>query len=224
VKATLVIIALVIAARPVDAKGCHDPSNVVGYRHCSLFGGWSRDADLPVLVVDFGFMHHRFTTASFDLAPEPTLVADATDHATGASLGDMRVLAGVGRVFYTGVEFGGGGLTRAPHLGLGDEMTFDVLTHVVLGVHVSPMFRFSFGVELAGGGSIAQISVCRAKPCPDGTIDDQARAELEVRAIAEVWVTPQFTIGAGIGKSLVQHDDTLWTVFIGGHVVAMDRM
>jgi len=221
VKATLVVIALVASVRAADAKGCHDSSAVLGYRHCTVFGAWSRDVDLPNLVVDFGFFQHDFVSGPFTLGSG---TPDPAARATGASEGSMRVLVGLGRVIYVGGEIGGGVLRHVPPLAGGDDHSADVMTHLIVGVHVSPVFRFSFGAELAAGGNIAQLSICQAKPCPDNTVDDEARAELEARVIGELWITPQLSLGVGVGKSLRATDDTMWMVFVGGHLAPMDRM
>jgi hypothetical protein len=220
VKATFVVIALVVAARPADAKGCHDSSAVVGYRHCTGFGPWSRDVDMPELVVDFGFLQHDFASGPFMLDGQRVPAAVAT----GASEGFMRILVGLGQVLYVGGEVGGGVLRHVPPLALGDTHSVDVMSHALVGVHVSPLFRFSFGAELAAGGGVAELSICQVKPCRDSDVDEEFRAELEARVIGEVWITPQLSLGVGVGKSLRGSDDTMWMVFFGGHLVPMDRM
>jgi hypothetical protein len=224
----LILPALIASTRPADAKGCHETSGVVGYHHCTWFGLWSRDLDMPRLIIDVGFMHRRFTSEPFVLTGDPRAVdaAAGSDLATGVSMpGVYRILFGLGPLSYAGFDLGGGWLSRPPHeLGETAATTFMGAAHLIGGLHVNPLWRVSTGVELAAGGRIVALSSCTTRPCPADSVTYQDRRELEARALVDLWLTPRFSIGGGYGHSLIDRDDWTWMVYLGIHIRPMDGM
>jgi hypothetical protein len=220
----LVLAALLASARPADARGCHERSYVVGYHHCTTFGLWSRDVDQPRLVIDIGFLHHRFMSEPFSLTSEPRETMPATDLRTGASLpGIHRILYAPNAFLYTGAELGFGWLTLTPHVGSDLSTSYGVF-HALVGAHINPLWRVSLAAELAAGGRVDSMSSCTTKPCPDASGVTQTSRELEARALVDLWMTPQVSLGFGYGRSLIADNDSTWMIYVGFHVRPMDGM
>jgi hypothetical protein len=220
----LVLAALLVSARPADARGCHERSHVVGYEHCTMFGLWSRDVDQPRLVLDVGYLHHRFTGEPFSLMSAARETMPATDLRTGASVpGVHRLLYSPGGLLYIGAEFGFGWLSRPPHVGADLSTSYGVF-HALVGAHVNPIWRVSLGAELAAGGRVESMSECTSKPCPDSSELTQTSREIEARALVDLWMTPQLSLGVGYGRSLIADNDTTWMIYLGIHVRPMDGM
>ena len=171
-------------------------------------------------------MHRRFTSAPFVLTGDARAVdMPELDLGTGASLpGFTRVLVGIGPTLYIGGDFGGGWLTKPPQPGIDPMHTFFGTTHAIAGVHVNPLWRVGLAVELAGGGRLVAVSTCMTKSCPSQDSDLQARSELETRALVDLYITPQFSIGGGYGHSVLDRDDWTWLVYLGIHARPMDGM
>ncbi len=221
--AALAIIA--VAGRAAAAKGCHETSHVVGHEHCTRFGNWSRDQPGPALVIDIGFVRHRFQSEPFSLGTGALSVAPTRGDLATVSADPManRILVGIDGLFYAGADFDMGWLSTVPR-GSGTPAASGVLgeAHAIGGVHIAE-WRVSVGAELAIGGRFTAL----APTAPPGVVVESAfatRRELEARATIDFWITPHLSLGGGFGKSLITTDDTRFFLYLGGHLKAMDGM
>ncbi len=221
-------LAAVAMPRIARAKGCHEVSDVVGLQHCSRFGMWSRDADVPRLWIDLGYFHERFQSEAFT----PGAVARATAPqpgalGTGVAGGSVRALVGIGRVVYTGGELLPGVVNDEPPVaGLQPTLGAMFGFHGVVGVHVE-RYRVALSAELATGFRVMQLGYCVPYTnckSPDYWDDNQARLELQARARVDVYLAPYWSLGVGYGHSLVDRDDHLWMVSTAIHIRPMDGM
>jgi hypothetical protein len=228
IRGVVIAAALLGATHVAHAKGCHETSKVVGLEHCSRFGDWSRDQHVPALWVDVGGGQHHYLSDPFTLHTTQLQSAQlgATDlSTTETSPFDVRILGGIGGIFYTGLELGGGFLTTKPRYdgvtpttGGGGELL------AVAGVHVG-IWRFSVGGEVAAGEhGLTMMPDCGGATCPKTDETTQSHRELEMRANADLWITPHYSLGASVGKSLVDPDDARFMIYLGIHVRAFDGM
>ena len=217
-----IVLAAVAGAR-AEAKGCHETSYVVGLQHCSWFGKWSRDADVPRLWIDLGYFHHAYTSQPYTLGAEAMTTHETPNQfATSSSGIALRILGGIGDVFYTGLELQPGWIDKVPTVPgpiPNDNEYFGM--HWIAGVHAS-LFRFAGSAELAAGFRYEDFSYCPQKACISDASQD--RRELDARARIDAFITPEFSIGAMFGKSLIDADDYSMMLNFSIHVRAMDGM
>lgn len=220
-KALVVLLVLALAGR-AHAKGCHETSHVVGYEHCTWFGTWSRDTPVFPLWIEMTYYHHTFDAEPFTL-DGAALATTSGDLATTANGPMFRVLAG--RLLYAGLEGGGGWIGDLPRAygamqpGFGGFMT----GHVVGGAHVV-LWRLGLGAEIAAGGRMTMLANCdkRTDPSCMQVQDMQTSRELAVRARADLFLAPQWSIGVVAGKSLIDANDRELLITTGFHVRALD--
>ena len=82
---------------------CRTQRHVVGLQHCGHFGEWSRDEDVVRVWVDIGYVRHTYRSDPFTFVPGASTAGMAPFPTTGdASI--LRVLVGIGPVFYGGLE------------------------------------------------------------------------------------------------------------------------
>ncbi|MBV8762191.1 MAG: hypothetical protein JO257_33175 [Deltaproteobacteria bacterium] len=219
----LVIVALLAVSVRAYAKGCHETSQVVGYEHCTWFGTWSRDTPVFPLWFELTYYRHAFTAQPYTL-DGAALSTTPGDDLTAISGGPMfRILAG--RLLYAGLEGGGGWLSTLPHSygatqpGWGGYMS----GHIVGGAHVV-LWRFGLGAELAAGGRWAVLANCNAKADPMcmQVQSSQTSREVELRARADIFIVPQWSLGVVVGKSLLDDNDHELLITTGFHVRALD--
>jgi hypothetical protein len=221
VKALVILLALAIPLR-AHAKGCHEVSGVVGYERCTYFGTWSRDTDVVPLWIDLTYFHHDFVSEPYTLDAASQRQLAPGSLATTAQGPMFRILAG--RLLYAGVELGGGWISHMPEaLGGAPPAWGSILTgHVVGGVHVA-LWRFGAGVEAAAGGRMEVLASCDAHdPRCMQTQDTQTRRELELRGHVDLFVTPQWSFGLMMGRSVIDRDDTQFMITMGMHYRALD--
>jgi hypothetical protein len=222
VKYVLVLAALL--ARPVraEAKGCHEVSHVVGYEKCTWFGTWSRDVDVPPIWLDFGFVHHRYTSEPYTLDQSAARAATPESLDTLSDGFSFRAL--YGRVLYGGVELNSGWLVTTPKPLGSTQVGYasDVEAHAIAGVHVA-LWRFGLGPELAAGGRAEDLANCNSKdPACHHVEVWQSRRALEARVHADVFIAPSWSFGISLGKSLIDRDDTRVVIYTGLHFRALD--
>lgn len=224
----LVVLVLLAAAPRAEAKGCSERSDVVGYHHCSRFGYlWSRESNAPHVAVDFGFFYHRFTAQPFQLASAPLVVGGGdASYATSAEGFQTRMLAGIGHVFYTGLELDAGANDIMPEpIGLQPTTSFYIAPMWVAGAHIIERYRFALSAELAGGFHWDAFFVCAGggSKC-DGPDATEMRGELEARVRADFYFHPQFSLGFAYGNSLIESNDRIWMISVGIHGRVIDGM
>jgi hypothetical protein len=216
VKALIVIAVLAVSVR-AHAKGCHEVSNVVGFERCTWFGTWSRDVDVAPFWMDLAFSMHSYTSEPYSLDAAASHGTTRDDLATTAMGPMFRML--YGRLFYTGVDFGGGWISQMPTtLGTTQPTWGSTLEgHVIGGAHVA-LWRFGIGAEAAFGGRWQVLSSCdqRSDPSCMPAQSSQTSRELSLRAHVDLFLTPRWSIGALLGTD---HELMIYT---GVHVRAVD--
>lgn len=224
----IVIIAVLAAAHHAEAKGCHETSDVVGYHHCTRFAYmWSRESDSPRFTFELGYFYHRFTASSVNLGDAPLVMGGAApDMATSAGGVAVRFIGGLNHVFYTGLEFDGGGNDVMPHP-IGTQPTDGLYMSpmAVFGAHVIERYRVALSAELAGGFRYDDFYACpSAMPKCTTPDDSQTRRQLEGRLRAELFIHPHFSLAFSYGHSLIDSGDRTWMVSLGVHGRTMDGM
>lgn len=211
-----------LAARAEASKGCHEISDVVGRQHCSFFGTWSRDAGVPPLWLEVGFLARSFDAMPFTL-DKTALLAQGPRLATTMYGTTMRVL--MGSIIYGGFELDAAWDGQLPEANGATQPASGLYlgSGAVIGAHVG-LWRLGFGAELLAGGRVAGFSACDdSRTCSD-TGEFQSRWLLDVRARVDVFAVPRFSIGAVIGHSLIDAHDTTLMLNVGFHIRALDGM
>jgi hypothetical protein len=226
-KTIAVMVALAMLAPRAEAKGCHEISDVVGYEKCSRFGTWSPDLSYPRASFDVGYLHRSFASQPFVLGGpgSPLVVTEPTDLDTGGSMpGWFRVRIHVDDLFYVGADFGAGWLSQVPVSGAPVTDSVIGTAHALVGARFLDTRLVSLGVELAGGGRIVGLDSCDAKTmaCASDTSVLQTHRELELRAVADIWLAPRFTLDIGYGRSVIDRGDSSLMISLGFHFRAMD--
>ncbi len=130
------------------------------------------------------------------------------DLATRAMAVDLALTVGVAGPFYLGGSMAFGGADR--------EQQYFALGAAV-GARTTIADRVGVRAELAGGyRSIAD------RGGPDVMWASQTSGELQARVRVELFLSPRFSVGATVGRSLIDRDDTLVVVSIAGHLLAFD--
>lgn len=223
VKALIVVVLL--AARVAEAsKGCHEVSDVVGRQKCSFFGTWSREAAVPPLWLETGFLSRSFDAMPFSFDKQTALLERDPNLATTMYGTTMRLL--MGSIIYGGLELDAAWDGRLPQAtGATPAVSGLYLgSGAVIGAHVA-LWRVGFGAELVAGGRVAGFSACAGsdKNCPiDGEF--QSRWLLDARARIDLFAVPRFSIGAVIGHSLIDAHDSTLMISVGFHIRALDGM
>jgi hypothetical protein len=222
-----VAIAVVLAARPVHAKGCHEVSDVVGLQRCSRYGVWSRDADVPRVWIEVGYFHQRFAAEPFTLGPVALATTPpALDFSTAVEGFQLRMLGGIGRFAYTGVEMLAGGIDEMPHIdGVQPNDGMYMGMHAIAGAHVE-RYRIALGGELAAGFRATGFWYCPPDvSCKNTQLSEmQARLELQWRLRVDLFAAPNWSVGFGYGQSLVDANDHVWMIGTTIHARVMDGM
>jgi hypothetical protein len=230
-----------------SGDSCSDASDVVGYRTCTKFGGWSDTMRFPLVIFELGTSVQRFDTPLRDGTGNVThenedftyrVVSPATagDVAQAtAVVASLRVGVANRLGLYTAAELEIGGLVQDPtrmemtSTGTFGAPDFEKSSAVAFGGLAVVGFQrgtkhLLLGAEVAGGfRGVSYQYHSQYLSCEDTTSIVTARGVLEARARAAVFVTPTVSIGAQLGSSLV--DDRTWTggVFLGGYTHAFAR-
>ncbi len=235
-----IALAIVLGLCGVAEAGhhCFETSKVVGYRQCHRFAGWSNTVGV---WWELGAVALRFDPDPIETVA--TGANGATYHVTSMP-GDHRSVKATGVRFrnmasfgawYFGSELDFASITDGPQLeadvvsrDTGVSTTMDTGTHgfvMASKLAVGRRARFgalAFGAELAPG---ARIAVYSSSALPDGaTGAAQAWFVLEAQAKADVWIAPNFTLGASAGVDLMQDHDVSLAITLGAHLVPYDHL
>jgi hypothetical protein len=258
---SLVALALVLAARPAFAgstsacgggddssssssdssdsssstpsePACVESTDIHGYRHCTQFGAWGRNAKWPTLHVEIGSAMRRFASPLGERIGTVTHGLEAFQYRViapqaGAALdtavvGQLRLGVELRHGLYLGVEGEAGGVTHgradAEMMSAGERGAPElVASHVLLfgGLAVvgarTRIGALDLGLEAAGGAHLVVYGYeSHYFACDTTTSITEVMPALEARARAAVWATPFLSLGVTAGKSLI---DSAW---IGG--------
>jgi len=210
------------------SHSCTEVSTVVGYEQCSRFGTWS--LNVPALSLDLGVAGHRFVGAP--LAETGTFMEDAKsfgyrivgepgNRVTTAVAPQLLIGLRLAGPLYVANELELGGIASGP--GVRAEIngapagqvstTYAAVRGVVgLSVQAEPLM---VSAEIAGG-----MRLLAYKIKDEAASSTQTRTELQVRVRLDVWLRPRMTIGATVGKSLLDRGDTFVALSVGGHLRA----
>jgi hypothetical protein len=233
-KALLVVVALV-APRLADAKGCHDVSRVVGYSRCSGFGWWSLTS---ALSWELGVASLRFDPKPIDTSVTTAtgtyhLVA-ADDRPITAFGGRFRSLIGFPHQLYLVGQFDIAPMTSGPQLVVDYAARGGPATSMLstTGGFVS-QDTVAFGVRTALGpitvggelGPGMRIATWSARQLPD---EVRAPAQLwlllEARAKADVWLSPDFSLGFAASTDVLRTGDYAFAITLALHAVPYDGL
>lgn len=213
-------VAVAAVATHAHAKGCHEVSHVVGYEHCTRFGTWSRDQDIPAIRIEWGWIEHRFDARPFQLPTEPLLRTQDGSLETVANGFAHRILYGA-PLIYGGLELQAAGLTTQPIFPGLPPTGVSVAALGVVGAHAS-LGRFAGALEVAGGARYTGYTYCATKNC--ALYVDQGAGELEARARFDVFLGQQLSFSFAYAHSVIDRDDSSVFVFFGIHIRPMDGM
>jgi hypothetical protein len=230
-----------------SSNSCTDSSDVVGYRQCTTFGKWSESMRLPLIFFELGTSLQRFDTPlregtgnvthegeDFSYRVVSPTTAGEIEQAT-AMVASLRVGVASRIGLYTAAELEVGGLVHDPtRMEMTSTGTFgspdiEKSSAVAFGGLAVVGFQrgtkhLLLGAEVAGGfRGVSYQYDSHYLACEDTTSIVTARGVLEARARAAVFISPNFSIGAQLGSSLV--DDRTWTggVFLGGYTRSFAR-
>ncbi len=218
----LIVAALLAGAHRADAKGCTERSDVIGYHHCTWYGTWSREVPVPRFWMELGYFRHSYTSEPFTLGAQAMTIAPERLATTAGGV-EERFLYGLDHLFYTGLELQPGWIAHVPRTPGIAPNTLDYFgMHAVVGAHVE-LVRLALSAELAGGFRYEDFAYCKSKSsCPYDA--SQTRGEVEARLRLDAFVLPQLSLGTSLGKSLIDSNDTTWTVTATIHMRAIDGM
>jgi len=226
------------------SSGCSDSTDVHGYRHCTKFGAWSTTMQIPLLIFEWGMAVQTFDNPLQDGGGNIEHEGEAFTYRVssgGSKEAPARAVAMV-----TNLRFGIGsqlGIYGAGELEIGGlvaepsraEMTSTgkfgapkleergAVAMGALGV-VGYQFgtqRLLLGAEVAGGVRAVSYNYhSQYLSCEQSTSIVVARAVLEARARASVFLTPMMSLGLQMGASVVDERDWNVGVFLGGYTRA----
>lgn len=227
------------------SSGCHDTSDVVGYRQCSKFGTWSTTTRIPLLIFEWGMAVQTFDNPL--KAGSGSVSHDGEDFSFRVSGGGgtperaERATAVVTNVratvaseigIYGAGELEIGGLVEDPSrmemtsTGMYGAPKLEQTSAVAMGALAVAGFqrgtkRLLLGAEVVGGVRAVSYNYhSQYLACEQTTSIVRARAVLEARARASVFVSPMFSVGAQLGTSLIAERDWNVGVFVGGYTRA----
>jgi hypothetical protein len=233
--------ALALAAQPraAAARGCHEVSSVVGYRHCSHFGWWSED--LADLTATTALSAHLMDLSSMRLGGTvPTARGEQGFVLPGTRFGNPSLLAvtadgefdvHLAPQVYLGavVQLGAAPLQDgSPIVAGGVTLTPQDFYYVGLGAHLGALvdvhwLRLRADVLVGTRGLGVQLSE---------TLAQVHQADLQVwewsvlvtpRAIAEIWLSPWVTAGGYVGVDLVPEGvGWSWGLLVQAHWASFD--
>jgi hypothetical protein len=208
---------------------CVESSDVHGYRHCTQFGAWGRNARWPVLGVEVGTALRRFASPLGERTGTVThgmesfqyrlIGPQARAELDTAVVGQLRLGVGLRHGLYLGVEGEAGGVTDgrsdaemmttgergAPELAASHVLLFGGLAVVGARTRVGAL---DLGLEAAGGAHLVVYGYeSHYLACETSTSIVEVMPALEARARAALWATPFVSLGVTAGKSLI---DNAW--------------
>jgi hypothetical protein len=239
-KRALIVAVSVLVPAVAHARGshCREVSPTVGHQRCTRFGAWSHGA---AMWWDFGVSALRFSPRPIDAFSSTLRDGSlATYHVTAAA-GDerpvtasgFRLRQGIGgRTFYFASELDLAPITTGPALvadvatrGISTTMTSTTGGWVTqdklgLGAHVS-VGPVLLATELMPGLRMASYT---SQQLPDAVhAATQAWFVLDLHQRADVWLTPNVSLGFEVAVDLAHHDDVGVGLTLGLHITPYDR-
>lgn len=233
-----VIGALLVAARPAEARGCTEKSDVVGYQTCTRFGGtWSTEGSFPVAVslgVERLTLPLRATGVEVNWGPKANRSSLSLDGsklvvpglvAVGPS---FRISVALFDFLYAGFGFGAafGDTATAPfavgaeRFSAGSGLQVQMHWDLVAGVRV-PLSWLSLRLEAVGSLRAASQPVVREATREDAQID-VVRGVIEPRLAVDIWTTPWLTVSTSFGVDALRPEAQSWGLSLALHGRAFD--
>jgi len=208
-----------------SGPACVDSTDVVGYRTCTKFGGWSTASRLPPLFLELGVSVEQFTSLIDDRSGTVThggeafayrVVAPAqTADRDVATVVSLRGGVGFG-AFYAALEAGFGGLVAPARAGtemlssgvFGSPIVAQSNGHLLEGVAAAgvqvPVGDLVLSAELAGGARLVDYGFVSAyHDCLQQVWIERAAPIAEARARAEYWLGARGSLGLALGASAI---------------------
>lgn len=224
---------------------CTDSTDIVGYRQCQKYGTWANTMKIPLLIFELGVAVQTFDSpleeGSGSVAHEGEdftyrVVSDSGN--AGASeravavVTSLRVGVGSRIGIYGAGELELGGLAAEPtrmemtSTGKYGAPKIEQTSALAMGALAVAGYqrgttRMLFGAELAGGVRAVSYNYhSQYLACEQSVSIVVARPVLEARARASMFVTPNLSVGAQLGSSLIDQHDWNAGVFFGGYTRA----
>jgi hypothetical protein len=219
---------------------CVDDTDVHGYRRCTKFGAWATTMRIPKLFVELGSSVREFDsgldTQSGAIAHGAEefayrVVMPTSEPARDvAMVSTLRLGFGVGRGFYSGLDFELGGLV-APASATAEMTTAGTFGSpevrqrggLVLGMVGVGGFRASGkrgSLALEGAAGLRNVRYhfdSYYHHCETTTTISVTREIVEARARGEVWLSPWVTAGATLGANVLAQGDWMAGLYLGFH-------
>lgn len=211
---------------------CVETSDIHGYRRCTQFGVWGRNARWPAISIELGAATRQFASPRGTHTGTVTHGAESFTYRTidprepsaldTAVVGKLRVGVGLRHGLYVAVEGEAGALTStgaeaemmstgllgAPEISAAHAVVLGGLAVAGVGTRLGAL---DLGVEAAGGAHVLVSNYeSHYLACETTTSITQVVPALEARARAALWATPFLSVGLTAGKSLI---DDAW---VGG--------
>jgi hypothetical protein len=191
---------------------CTDDDDVVGYRRCPRYGAWGSNLLEPDAFVQVGVNLRHLPSrrplgaAARTTGPVPTPGQDAEDDAYTLV---ERVGYPISHHLYIAFDFELGDLEGTS---VNTPWTRDIVMDALAAAGVrGGLGPIALSAEVAGG-------VMQSAAMSQNDVD--TTGVLEGRLRGDIWLTPWCTVGAVIGKSLLEHPDWMGGLYIGVHTWA----
>jgi len=218
--AALVVLVLSVPSRPTfaepESEYCPE-DGVVGRRRCPPYGEWGAALESPYVIVRFGVNMRRLpgTAAPATTAPAKSTPRSTTDpstqfpeEASGTNYSvseQIAVSTSSASYFAFEVEVSPTTTDQVPP----GTRAFAAASHLVFGLHAGSK-AINLGGEIAGGVRLIDTTEADAGEQP----------VLEVRGRGDFWLSPWITLGAAVGKSLIDKGDWFTGISLGIHSYA----
>lgn len=244
-RAASAMVALVALAWSSSAaargKGCVEVSDVVGYEHCTRYGGtWSVEKSFPIvaeLAVSRWSLDPRGITLRGNFGKhEPGTFEYSGDLALSQAVlwgGDLRFTGYPTGPFYLGIQVGGaGGHLALPSVSAsgyrvdassGAVNAFGMDGGLLLGFRV-PIGFLSARLETMLGGRVvlAGQDATSGEYGTRGATVSAGRGVVEQRLLLDAWIGPRTTLSAFGGIDVTHVEDRVLGLAIGLHGRSFD--
>ena len=221
--AARVVLGLSVPSHPTfaepDSEYCPE-DGVVGRRRCPPYGEWGAALESPYVIVRFGVNMRRLPGTGEPVAAAPGAPAKSTPRSTTNPT--TQFPDDVSGTNYSVSEQIAVSMSSASYLAFEVEVSptttdavppgtrsFAAASHLVFGVHFGSK-AINLGGELAGGVRLIDTTEADAGEEP----------VLEVRGRGDFWLSPWITIGAAVGKSVIDKGDWFTGLSLGIHSYA----
>lgn len=225
--------------------GCVETSDVLGRRQCSGFADWAMPRLSPPVAIEVGTtvrtlalsqMRFSGTVDHGDMGSyRVSMSGRPQDRADAAAItSDLRALSG--RRLYFGAELAIGGISAdesALDMSVstgGTDATADprfrlyLATGAVAGLRAN-VSRFTLAAEAFGGMRMIDAEVTsRYGTCETTATARNYAATVELRARADLWLTPWLTLGLFTGQDALHPTTRALGLTLGGHIRAFDAL